>query len=323
MKYLKSRRGFTLLEMLIVVAIIAILVAIMIPTLSGILERSRETTDLANVRSAYAELMIKIIDGDEDAVAVVNLTQTQDDWQSPLPIRIADVTYEGAETENWIGTPGAKGTCEISFDQDKGVIFTWSGGTASAGGSSARTSYSGFGAVQAAWGGNGSAKTTNTGSTYYVSRMSTDELVELEPNSTYTLTYTVPSDYTGNSVEMGTLLYTDSTGLVNIKSDKIENGNGSLADSGWISSAAQNTGSNAVKNYQTVTTGDNGETIVTQTITTDDSHVWFGANFRVGTNTTVAEDGSKTATEVDLTQNPDSKSAVVSAIDSLTITKTS
>ncbi len=46
--------GFTLAELLIVVAIIAVLVAISIPILNNKLEKSRESTDIANMRSAYA-----------------------------------------------------------------------------------------------------------------------------------------------------------------------------------------------------------------------------------------------------------------------------
>ena len=50
----KNNKGFTLAELLIVVAIIAVLVAIAIPVFTTQLERSRETTDMANIRSAYA-----------------------------------------------------------------------------------------------------------------------------------------------------------------------------------------------------------------------------------------------------------------------------
>lgn len=48
--------GFTLPELLIVVAIIAVLVAIAIPVFNSQLHKSRVATDWANVRSYYAEL---------------------------------------------------------------------------------------------------------------------------------------------------------------------------------------------------------------------------------------------------------------------------
>ena len=50
----KNNKGFTLAELLIVVAIIAVLVAIAIPVFTTQLEKSRETTDMANIRAAYA-----------------------------------------------------------------------------------------------------------------------------------------------------------------------------------------------------------------------------------------------------------------------------
>ena len=57
MKKLKNSKGFTLMEMLIVVAIIAVLIAIAIPTFTNQLEKAREATDLANLRGAYAQVM--------------------------------------------------------------------------------------------------------------------------------------------------------------------------------------------------------------------------------------------------------------------------
>ena len=51
---MRKRKGFTLAELLIVTAIIAVLVAISIPIFSSQLEKSRVATDQANVRSAKA-----------------------------------------------------------------------------------------------------------------------------------------------------------------------------------------------------------------------------------------------------------------------------
>ena len=58
----ENKKGFTLAELLIVVAIIAVLVAISIPIFTSQLEKSREATDLANLRAAYAEASVNALD---------------------------------------------------------------------------------------------------------------------------------------------------------------------------------------------------------------------------------------------------------------------
>ena len=63
----QNKYGFTLAELLIVVAIIAVLVAIAIPVFTSQLEKSRETTDVANLRSAYAEAVAKYLTNEADA----------------------------------------------------------------------------------------------------------------------------------------------------------------------------------------------------------------------------------------------------------------
>ncbi len=64
MRKMKNKKGFTLMEMLIVVAIIAILIAIAIPTFASSLNKARVATDEANIRSGYASVMVQILDPD-------------------------------------------------------------------------------------------------------------------------------------------------------------------------------------------------------------------------------------------------------------------
>ena len=53
----KNKKGFTLAELLIVVAIIAVLVAISIPVFAKQKLKAQEAVDKANLRAAYAEVM--------------------------------------------------------------------------------------------------------------------------------------------------------------------------------------------------------------------------------------------------------------------------
>lgn len=50
-----NKKGFTLAELLVVVAIIGVLVAISIPIFTSQLEKSRDAVTASNVRAAYAE----------------------------------------------------------------------------------------------------------------------------------------------------------------------------------------------------------------------------------------------------------------------------
>ncbi len=71
-----NKRGFTLAELLIVVAIIAVLVAIAIPVFNSQLEKSREAVDLANTRSAYAEAMTEFLTRDAKTGATFSMAFT-------------------------------------------------------------------------------------------------------------------------------------------------------------------------------------------------------------------------------------------------------
>ncbi len=63
-RIMKDNKGFTLAELLIVVAIIAVLVAVSIPIFTSRLEKAREATDVANLRAAYAAGVAEFLSDD-------------------------------------------------------------------------------------------------------------------------------------------------------------------------------------------------------------------------------------------------------------------
>lgn len=122
----RKNAGFTLAELLIVVAIIAVLVSISIPVFTGHLERSREAVDFANVRSAYTALMGAVIEGDGAAhyggtrirqtdgtyrVVVKPLKQKLDGWTT----RVEGMTLAGIPSAEWIHKPRANGACSLIY----------------------------------------------------------------------------------------------------------------------------------------------------------------------------------------------------------------
>lgn len=117
------------MEMLIVIALIAVLIAIAIPVFASQLEKSREATDLANVRAAYAQVSTETQLGNFEATVTVDLKQKQADWQSVDPVNIGGIVhYKGqGDTDNWKGVASPNGTCVVSYSADRGIIFTWNG----------------------------------------------------------------------------------------------------------------------------------------------------------------------------------------------------
>ena len=110
-----NKKGFTLAELLIVVAIIAVLVAISIPIFTNQLEKAKESTDMANIRAAYAEVMTAYLDDSKAHSATVNLESNTSDWKSAEDAEIAGVKYADI-----IGTGGAK-TIQVSIS-DAGAV---------------------------------------------------------------------------------------------------------------------------------------------------------------------------------------------------------
>lgn len=125
----QNKNGFTLMEMLIVIAIIAVLIAVAIPIFASQLEKAREATDLANVRSAYAQVSTEALLGDPETTVTVNLKQKQADWQSVDPVNIGGIVHSKSQgdTENWKGVAAPNGTCVVSYKEDYGIILNWSG----------------------------------------------------------------------------------------------------------------------------------------------------------------------------------------------------
>jgi len=110
----------------------AVLVAIAIPVFTAQLEKSRESTDAANIRNAYAEIIVDILDnpGGAHTHAAVAMKQRQAGWQNAeVPLSLQNLGGGGTTYD---------GDLEITVDgeptgsESATTTFTYTAGTADA-----------------------------------------------------------------------------------------------------------------------------------------------------------------------------------------------
>ncbi|MBR4702645.1 MAG: prepilin-type N-terminal cleavage/methylation domain-containing protein [Oscillospiraceae bacterium] len=133
----KNNKGFTLAELLIVVAIIAVLVAIAIPIFTTQLEKSRDAVSVSNIRAGYAEVMSCVIagtagqtrvtgpanGGDGDYAITVTIKSQQDnDWSGvATELAFVDGTIITASDFNALDT-GANADQSLQITITDGAI---------------------------------------------------------------------------------------------------------------------------------------------------------------------------------------------------------
>ena len=103
------KKGFTLIEMLVVIAIIAVLVAIIIPVVSNVTGKARAATDAANLRSIMGLANTLLLENDTNAAATIAGLQAAD-----------STTFPGAKAYIYYEDPGFI----IAYYEHNGDFYT-------------------------------------------------------------------------------------------------------------------------------------------------------------------------------------------------------
>ena len=125
-KLKNSKKGFTLAELLIVVAIIGVLVAVSIPIFTAQLEKAREATDLANIRAAKAAAVSGYLT--EDATLGLGSAQKEnktlyyDAGNGVLKASADGITAYGKGTT----TEGSASNKQLGYDPKKAALDVFS-----------------------------------------------------------------------------------------------------------------------------------------------------------------------------------------------------
>ena len=85
-----NKKGFTIVELVIVIAVIAILSTVLIPTFSGVRKSAQDAADLQNARNTYTEYLVHHVDADIDYVKVGDKYYAVDNFEAD-PVAEDDV----------------------------------------------------------------------------------------------------------------------------------------------------------------------------------------------------------------------------------------
>lgn len=136
----KTSKGFTLAELLIVMAIIVVLAAVAIPTFSRQLETARETGDMELIRNAYTDaLALAIIDasdgtldGNKGSASVIPSTDSSNfsvtgstDGTRVYCAKLASATTQSKTTFDYVNSTVAGQAATATNLYDEYVNFTF------------------------------------------------------------------------------------------------------------------------------------------------------------------------------------------------------
>lgn len=98
MKNLKRKKGFTIVELVIVIAVIGVLSAILIPTFSGLIAKANKSAEQLSLRNSYAAYAAEAMDeAQEESVVYLSKDASITDNSEVFKLDVASGEWKVVE----------------------------------------------------------------------------------------------------------------------------------------------------------------------------------------------------------------------------------
>lgn len=132
----KNNKGFSLVELIVVIAIMAVLVGVLAPQLIRYVEKSRESTDIQNcdnivtaLKSFYADkenaptpVVVTLTTSANASVVPGTGTTALGDTEAGNPLKDAKLTGTRLRSKKWGTTDGGTNGIKITYKPDTGEV---------------------------------------------------------------------------------------------------------------------------------------------------------------------------------------------------------